>query len=702
MAKRIKPPRSPKFIHPIKAPEALKSSRQEKLNHVHTLREGLIILIVLVLAAIPFGMGRYIEFNSPDPFDSGAYVYSAHHILQGAQIGIEEKLSAQIGTLLVNMLGVRIWGYSEFGPKLLQTILQSAALILMFFALRRLLGLLPAAVALLIPAVYLSSPILAKFGNVKEQYMIAFMVLGISCFIFRQLQGRWWWAVLAGIFLVWAPLFKPTGVSAQAAVGLFILAQPLFKHRGFKQTGQDLLLLLAGAAISLAPIFIWMEAVDARMSRPYGFVWKTLAPGGEKSTPPQASKKVGRTAQSDTPPGENTDISAPAPPKAGPKSYVSRSRELHSFARQFPTVMRFYQVLMLPILLAFGALIARLVKMFPFRRKSSPAERRKDYDRFVLLLAVWWLLDMAFVWISPRSYEQYYLPISPSAAMLGAYLMACYRDKLAAAPNRSAWAVVGLVGIICMIFMSWHIFFGLQKSAHHGGVYLDSAGKPQRRYGLIQNFREAADRKQRGIKGTWQAVAEYIRNNTLPTDKIYVWGWYPGIYVQAQRLSSSPYAFESEMHTTPPEVLALRINEIVSALQAQPPQFIVDSQKMHFPFYEHPVFDLWPRWRDRKKIIFDLKLWGDVTGNKLSYLTLEEEEKYHTQLNRAIELFCLSRLTDPQRQGGPLTEDKARARNLEEIARHEAIRPLQKFVMEYYQPLVPADSAMFIFERKKD
>ncbi|UCG59195.1 MAG: hypothetical protein JSU70_06730, partial [Phycisphaerales bacterium] len=141
------------------------------------------IAAVVLLVGIPFSMGKYFEFNSPGPFDSGAYVYSARHILEGAEIGVEEKPSAQLGTLLVNMLGVWIFGYNETGPKLMQTVLQAAALFLMFTALKRLFGTLPAAVGVVIASVYLSAPLIAKFGNVKEQYMIACMVIGISCFI---------------------------------------------------------------------------------------------------------------------------------------------------------------------------------------------------------------------------------------------------------------------------------------------------------------------------------------------------------------------------------------------------------------------------------------------------------------------------------------------------------------------------------------
>ena len=37
---------------------------------------------------------------------------------------------------------------------------------------------------------------------------------------------------------------------------------------------------------------------------------------------------------------------------------------------------------------------------------------------------------MAFVWISPHSYEQYYLPLNASSAVLGSYLVGLYAYRL--------------------------------------------------------------------------------------------------------------------------------------------------------------------------------------------------------------------------------------------------------------------------------
>jgi len=354
-----------------------------------------VFIVIAILAAIPFSMGKYFEFSTPDPFDSGAYIYSAKHILEGAEIGVEEKPSAQLGTLLVNILGVWLFGFNETGPTIIQTVLQAAALLLMFIAMRKLFGTLAAAVSVIVASVYLSAPLIAKYGNVKEQYMIACMVIGISCFVLHQLGGRWWHAVLAGAFLSWAPLFKQTGVSAIGAIGLFLILQPLLRNRTWKQTGLDILLLLTGAAIAIAPLYVWIIAWDVQMSLPYSWVWQTLA------------KFIPASAEVD---------------QAKPTSdYIAGSRKLVTFSQQWPRVLRYYRLLILPIALALAAIIAKILRII----LAPPAvnkTKENTCDRFVLLFGLWWILDMAFVWISPRSYEQYYLPLNASAAMLGGYL----------------------------------------------------------------------------------------------------------------------------------------------------------------------------------------------------------------------------------------------------------------------------------------
>jgi len=589
------------------------------------------IVVIIILAGIPFSLGKYFEFNSPGPFDSGAYVYSAAHILSGAKIGVEEKPTARLGTLLANMLGVWLFGFNETGPKLIQMVLQAAALVLMFVAMRRLFGLLAAAVGVIIASVYLSAPLIAKFGNVKEQYMIACMVIGISCFILYQLDSKWWQAMLAGVFLIWAPLFKPTGVSAIGAVGLFVVLQPVLKNKTFRQTGFDIALLLAGSIAALAPLYIWILAWKVQLNLPYMFVWQTLA----KFVPAKSTIDQAKTAS----------------------DYIGRSRKIVPFSEQWPIVLRYYSKLILPISLAVCAIVVRIVRGALRRRKASKV-MTVSYDRFVLLLAIWWLLDMAFVWISPRSYEQYYLPLNASAAMLGGYIVTLYQRKLSGG-NKRTWSAAGIGALLVMLIMSWHIFAGIKTSPHSGVNY------GSRNRGYVQKYREISLRRQRNLKGPWEVAGEYIRNHSEPNDKIYVWGWYPGIYVQAQRFSSASKAFC--MPRPAPARLAQTVEQLLAEFQSERPKFIVDSRKRHIPT-ERPPYELWP-----------IVPKGFMGLKERTFLPLNKE---------AINLY--------DREWAKLLADNF---GEDEAERYRVLKPFREFVMTNYR-IVSMFGEHVLFERK--
>ena len=513
----------------------------------------LFIAVVAAITAVPFVVGKYLELNTHDPFDSGAYVYSAERILGGAHMGVDEKVSARMGTLLVNMLGVRLFGFSELGPKLIQGLFQVAALIFMAAALWRLWGRWAAAIGTFLAAFYLSAPVIAKFGNVKEQYMIACMVIGVCCTVFRHLGGRWGWTLGAGAVLVWGPLFKQTGVSAIAAVGLFTLAQPLFKARTWRQTGGEILLLLAGAALSLAPVLIWLGLQHAPLEYwPYSDILRVILPLG----------------------GDRVD------------DYIAKGRELVPMSEVAPRVLRYYGILSLPIILALGSLVAAAVR--------AAAQKTEAKDRFVILLAVWWALDMAFIWISPRSYEQYYLPLNASSAMLGGFVLGRYFDRLRTAAFKVPWVMAGAFGLILMVGLAWQIVFGIHRSPHSGAVYTNpDTGRPEGQNGYVQRLGEVRTARSGRGRPAWEYLATQIRDRSQPADRIFVWGWYPGIYVEAQRLSAAGYAFTSEMHVRSPEALGEMIDGILADFKKHPPKYIVDSRKRHFP-WKQPPLELWP------------------------------------------------------------------------------------------------------------
>ena len=591
-AKRHAPPHKEKSVS---------TEQREKIQRI------LILAAIAVLAAIPFSIGKYFEFNSYDPFDSGAYVHSAAHILSGAEIGVDEKPSAQLGTLLVNLLGVGLFGYSETGPELIQMIFQATALVLMFIAMRKLYGTLPAAVGVIVASVYLSWAFIAKTGNVKEQYMIATMIIGVSCFVFYQLSGKWWQAVVAGAVLSWAPLFKQTGVSAIGAIGLFVLLQPVLKNATWKQTGQTIGLLFGGAFAGILPLYIWMLGWDVQMALPYAFVWQTLAgfiPSGSEAGEVKAAS-----------------------------DYVTRSREFVPFSLQWRKVLYHYGKVIMPIVLATCAIIVGIVRWILSLRKPKQTQKA-PYDRLFILFAAWWLLDMAFVWISPRSYVQYYLPLNASAAMLGAYGVAVYWDKARNAAQKTKWLIMGIVGLFLMVVLSWHVFF---ESA---------GGKSSQSY---QHMLKTASLRRKGqYRFRGEGTGEYIRTHSEPTDRIYVWGWIPGIYVKAQRFSAASRA--CCLPRPAPAVLAEMVDELLIEFKEDMPKFIVDTRKRHIPV-ERPPYELWPivRYQGMKQETF-----------------LAPEEN-------AVEAYEKNWADILRRDFGD-----------EEAERFEILAPFRKFVREHY------------------
>ncbi len=600
----------------------------------------LVCLAAIVLAGVPFALGKYFEFNSPCAFDGGGYVYSAKHILEGAEIGVEEKPSAQLGTLLLNMLGVKLFGFNDTGPKLIQAIFQAAALILMFITMWKLFGRLAAILTVVVASSYLSAPFMAKYGNVKEQYMIAFMILGVCSYVMYQLNGRRLWAMLAGAFLIWAPLFKATGLSAIGAIGLFVVLQPLFKHRTWRQMLSDVLWLFVGAAAAIAPAYIWMIGWHIQMALPYQVIWDTLAKHLVSSSEVQQAQSP---------------------------DYVSMSYKMIAFSEVKARVLRYYGVLILPVALAILACVARVIRSILTYTSKRKLET-KPYERFVLLFAIWWILDMIFVWISPRSYEQYYLPLNASAAMLGGYLVALYSDKFTKAENKPMWAAIGFLCLLLMVVLSAHIFIGINKSAHSGQQYKDRNGNPIRAKGYVQKYRDVSlRRKNANYKGPWEQVGLYIRQNSTESDGIYVWGWVPGIYVVAQRMSPAPKAFEGTMHTLTPPQLTERVTEILDGFKKQPPKFIVDTHKLHFP-WNRPPLELWPRVQKNTPFANEQ---GFLRNNE-SFVT--QFDTFYTQR--------LSQQIDP---------DEAR--------RYEAMKPFRQYVMNNYR-IVGAFGEHVLFQRK--
>jgi hypothetical protein len=656
------------------------------------------IFAVLILAAIPFALGKYFEFNQPDPFDGGAYTYSAWHVLQGAKFGSEEIVSAQPATFLVNYLGVAVFGYSELGPKIIQMILQLASLSLMFYTLRQCFGKAAALLCTSVASIYLSAPLIAKFGNVKEQYMVAFMMM-TACFMLLTMKTKkeWLWAAV-GAFAVWPYFFKPTGLSILAATGLCVILFPL-PTRQWTSFLNRLLLLAGGALAGISPLllfFFWkigrpvffntfplllVKAIIALAVLGYAIL--ALSRANKQFNLISRIKRVpfvywtagaaaiiamhiiGSIIVRIQPGAIGQDIwnYLYATPFLKTEQflyfgiysyitqiwislgtsdiYVTGSRALMGFSQQSPIVLRYYILLKLPIIMAVISILALWVRFS--LRAFKKIQDWKPQDWMTIFLALWWIFDMAMIWISPRSYEQYYLPMCASAAMLGSYGIWWFMERCNPIGSITG-KILAPIALMIMAGMVWPIFTGIEYSPFSGQAY----GQPTR--GYAQSW--TAIRNSQKEAAPWEPLSDYIRTHSSPEDRMYVWGWYPGMYVRAQRLSASPQATEGNMHIFPIEQLSRAVQKLMTSFAQYPPKFIVDSRKREFP-WNVPPLELWPQ--------VPKELQGDQKG----FLSTDPIQVKRFEMSYSA---FLAQKVSP-----------------EEAGRFDAMKPLRDYVMQNYK-----------------
>lgn len=783
-----------------------KSFKNELKTPLHRENKSMLyiplLIIVVIAALIPFCYGKYIEFNTNDPFDGGLNVYSSECLSRGQKLGVDVFPSARPGTILVNLAGVSLFGYSEFGPKVIQTVMQFTAFMLIFYTIWKIYGAIPACVSVLLAAFYLSCPPFAKFGNVKEQYFIAYAIIAACGIMLHHTGGKWWWLLVSGVSMFNAYYFKETGISVTVAIILYHFFRPVFKKCSWSRYGREVVLLCAGTTIGWIPyilFYLWQGRLFKHVAAfPASFAFMTticfVVYGFILLGYKLALKQYGQIFEQRVRrlPLKNIVIvlccvivglilfifffSGPDGPVNRLRSvpvlgypvellarvivpiknmvlvalghgngYVASGRLASGWATQTSKIFtRYHNSFIVPIGLGLIGIFWGIVD---FVRSKLPSAKKHDdipegttapmksADGFVLLLALWWILDMLFVWISPKAYVQYFLPLNASGAMLAGYVVhKCLKkdwgltvllgswlfievitafvikDKLIAAELWGMAYFKNIVPHIIIIALALAVLFAGNKFRFRkiAVIILGILCVVSFYYYNEQNLNvfkgrvaEINKQKKSPVRSSWELLSHYIRDNSSEDDGLYVWGWMPGIYLQSQRFSTAKTLVAySDMHTDSPEKVSNKVSKLVEELKADPPRYIVDSQKIHFPDCEHPTFDLWPCWRDRANKQLHLRIFPSQGYNYKQMFKLNELEKFTPLIMVMTENWTKAVLVNPNHDGGPLSEEKAAERGKIERERHEAMMPLRQFVMQNYKPCPKQIPGFVLFERK--
>ncbi|MHC5183013.1 MAG: hypothetical protein ACYSPI_01890, partial [Planctomycetota bacterium] len=552
-------------------------------------------------------------------------------------------------------------------------------------------------------------------GNVKEQFMIPFMIAAACCFVLYGHSQKRFWLVLSGFFAVQPYYFKPTGLSILIALLVCILAGNTLAKK-LKQLALDMGLFGAGYTAGLlvpGSLYIWQKSFSSILrtfpavmleagltlgASAFGiagviFVIKRYRIGTQLKCVSRwiwigglclllIALMASVSMIKKEPGSENSDIVSyfqdlPVVSQlyfiidtnisnllrsAGLQGgYISNSWNAIDMSSLRSQIFRYYKALSVPILLALVSFVAAASVWIPRLLRKTKNAPDNIQSKLVWVLTLWWLQDMAFVWVSPRSYEQYYLPLCGSGAMLGGYVVWKWQKQLSLSTKKMPLMALGVVAAITLGCLSIPIFIGQRYSPDTGADYVKNYGHRSR--GFVPALKELPSRKQ----AAWVAVGEHIRMNSSENDTIYVWGWMPGIYVQAQRLAPVSKAFEGDMHVKSPKLLKQQIDRIINQMNDSPPTFIVDSRKRHFP-NDRPPLELWP--------IIPPNTFGN------------EKPRFLKNLPQEVAAFdaAWSKLLESQIEP-------------DEAERYEAMKPFREFVMNNYR-IVRQYGNHILFEKR--
>ncbi|UCF15469.1 MAG: hypothetical protein JSW59_18880 [Phycisphaerales bacterium] len=147
------------------------------------------------------------------------------------------------------------------------------------------------------------------------------------------------------------------------------------------------------------------------------------------------------------------------------------------------------------------------------------------------------------------------------------------------------------------------------------------------------------------------------------------------------------------MHTLAPEVLSERVDEILTAFEEDPPKFIVDTHKRHFP-WDRPPLELWPTISNGMSLVPNRPADREQLWHAIS-------QTFNVQPGDLTKEGFLR----PDRNDAVLRYETAYAKALHdrvdsaEAERFEAMKPFRDYVMGDYR-VVRSFGVHVLFQRK--
>jgi hypothetical protein len=202
----------------------------------------------------------------------------------------------------------------------------------------------------------------------------------------------------------------------------------------------------------------------------------------------------------------------------------------------------------------------------------------KPYNsHFSLFLILWLLVSLYVALLGKRMFGHYFIQMLPPLSLMAGLAAGKYFDEKSES-HRRRWKVA----ILALTVVPGIVFTGMAISF------------------------EATTDTWGGMRPDFRPATEYIKAHTGPEDKIFVWGWFPSIYVYSERTPSTRFVNTNKHVGYKPgndpnekdraDITWLAVPEgwpmLEADLNRDPPKLIVDTAPGNYhDFGRYPIGD---------------------------------------------------------------------------------------------------------------
>jgi hypothetical protein len=213
-----------------------------------------------------------------------------------------------------------------------------------------------------------------------------------------------------------------------------------------------------------------------------------------------------------------------------------------------------------------------VISFVPFAAAvAPPLVLAVGYARERALSAVWlWLGGAAAAsLVGGRMYGHYFLMMVPPLAVLGGVGAARWLDGPAAAARRRL-----LVGVSAFLAAGFFVYACLFEAA------TESFWRPSPDY---------------------LAATDWLRAHSSTDDRVFVWGWFPPLYVRSDRCPSTRFVYTHVLSGSPSQGAEARGHSVPEGwdmlmhdLEAAPPRYVLDTSHGDYSYAQSPL-EAFPR-----------------------------------------------------------------------------------------------------------